>query len=154
MGLVEVDTGNPDLFKPYEFKVLPAGKHLLEVANDLVVAAAAPPSPNSVVKVELRCQDEDENKGTVVWENFTIIAAPQSEKERTSQKINQGRLAQFAVACGVKTQAEIEGGSGIPLEPFKGARCDAITRVESYKDPNTQESKTRAKVGRYLFAAE
>lgn len=151
MGTVEVDLGNPDLFKPYEFKVLPAGKHLLEVANELVVAAAAPPSENNVVKVELRCQDEDENKGTVVFENFTLISNPQSEKEITSQKINQGRLAQFTVACGVKTQAEIEAGSGIPLEEFKGKRCEAIIKIESYKDQKTQEDRQRAKVVRYLF---
>jgi len=153
MGLVEIDTSNEDLFKPYEFKVLPKGKHRFEVANDLVVEPAKS-SDNNVIKVELRCQDEDENKGSVVFDTFVLIENPQTEKHRKSRQINQGRLAQFAVACGVRTKEEIESGKGIPLDEFKGKICDAITRIVPYKDPNTGEAKQSAKIARYLFEPE
>ena len=153
MSLVEIDTGNPDLFKTFEFKVLMPGKHLFEVANDLIVEPAQS-SENSVIKVEARCQDEDDGKGAVVWDNFTIIKDAKTEKEIKSKEINQGRLSQFAVACGVRTQQEIRDGKGIPLEGFKGKMFDAITKIEPYKDKNTQEDKTRTKIVRFLFEPE
>ncbi len=153
MGILEIDTGNPDLFKPFEFKTLPKGKHLFEVANDLIVEPASK-SDNNVVKVELVCQDEDDNKGTRVFDTFTIITDTSTDKGRKAQAINQGRLSQFAVACGVKTQAEIREGSGIPLEEFKGKCCEAITKVVPYTDPATQESKTKGQIVKYLFEPE
>jgi len=108
----------------------------------------------------------DEGKGTISldWSGHnhhgTLINDPQTEKQVKSKNINQARLSQFAVACGVMTQEEIEAGSGIQLEDFKGSRCNAITKVESYSDVNDLDDdgnptkKQRAKVVRYLFESE
>jgi len=153
MGLVEIDTSNPDLFKPMEFKVPPKGKYLLEVGNDLVVEQSKS-SDNHIVKAELRVQDDGEFKGSVIYDNFVIIADTSTEKGRTSKRINEARLCQFAVACGVRTQEEINEGKGIPLDEFKGKVCEAITKVVNYKDPNTDETRTKAAIVRYLFEPE
>ncbi len=156
MSTVEIDLGNPDLFKPPEFKTIPKGKHLFEVVNELTVTKAKT-SDNNVIKVELVCQDEDESKGLRVWDNFTLINNPQTDKQVKGKEINQARLCQFAVACGVLTQQQIEDGAGIPLETFKGSQCEAITKIETYKDPNDLDDdgnlkeKKRARIVRYLF---
>jgi hypothetical protein len=156
MGTVEVDLGNPNLYKPMEFKTLPKGKHTFEVANDLVVEPAAS-SGNNVIKVELVCQDEGEEKGSRCWDNFTLVTDASTEKGRKAKEINQARLVQFALACGVRTKEQIAAAEGIPLEEFKGTQCEAITKVESYKDPNDLDNdgnpkiKTRPKIVRYLF---
>lgn len=156
MGLVEVDVGNPDLFKAYEARILPKGPHLFEVANDLIVEPAKS-SDNNIINVELRCQDEDENKSTPVWDIFTLVTNAQGEKAIKSKAINEARLAQFAVACGVRTQAQIEAGEGIPLHEFKGCRCNAITKVEIKPDPTTLDEegqpvqRKRARIVRYVF---
>jgi len=156
MSLVEVDIGNPDLFKVMSFRTISAGKHLFEVENDVVVEPAKS-SDNNVIKVTLVCQDEDENKGSKVWDNFTIVENPQTQKQLTSQKINQARLCQFAVACGITTQADIEAGGGVNLSLLKGSRCEAITKMEPYSDLNELDGdgkpviKQRGKVVRYLF---
>ena len=157
MSLITIDVSSPeDLFKAPEFKLLPKGKHLFEVANELVVEKAKS-SDNQVIQVEAVCQDEDENKGTHVWDCFVIITNPTSDKQRKAKSINQARLCQFAVACGVRTKEQIENGEGIPLDEFKGVQFEAITKIISQKDPNDLDSegnpieKQRAKISRYLF---
>jgi len=151
MVLVNVDTSNKDLLKPYEPKLLPNGKHLFEVANDLVVSQAKPPSPNQIIKVELRCQDEDDNKGAVVFDNIVLIADDSTTSGKKAKEINEGRIAQFALACGVLTEEQIKAGEGLPLEQFVGRRGEAITKVESSKDANTQQIRQNSKISRYLF---
>jgi len=153
MSMINVDTTNEDLFKPYEFKLMPNGKHSFEVANDLELVPSQS-SHNLVIKVELRCAEEGEFKGAVVFDNFTIVKDPQTDKQRASKKINESRLSQFAVACGVCSEKEINATGQIPLELFKGRVCDAIVGTASYTDPNSQEARQKNKISRYLFAAD
>ena len=151
MGTIEVDLGNPDLFKPFKFKAMPKGKHLFEVENDLEVTPSGnPESENLVIKCVFVCQDEDENKGSKIWENFVLIVNPVTDGQIKAKKIHQANLCQFAVACGVLTQDEIESGAGIPLEEFKGKRFDAITKVENSKD-EAGNDRQNTKIARYLF---
>ncbi len=152
MGIVEIDTGNPELFKVVDFSPPPSGKHTLEVVNDLAVEPVKKAgSQNNKISVDLVVVDEGEGKGRHVWDNFVLITNPQTEKEQKARSINQARLCQFAVACGVKTQEDIEAGEGIPLEEFQGLTCEAITKIETSTDPNTQETRKKAAISRYLF---
>lgn len=151
MGLVQIDTGNPDLFEPPVFKQLTPGKHLFEVVNDLVVEATAKAdSKNNIVKMEAVCQDEDENKGRKVWDNFLIVEDVTTEKGQMSRKINQAKLCQFTVACGVRTQENIKTNGDIPLDEFKGKRFEAITKQTSYINA-AGEKKDKSEIVRYLF---
>ena len=150
MGMIEIDTGNPDLFKPMEFKVCSKGKHLFEVANDLVVEPSKS-SDNNLISAQLKCLDDGDDKGATVFDRFVLMADTTTEKGRKAQQINQGRLCQFAVACGILTQEEIKNGSGIPLDKFKGSTCEAITKVCLNTDPNTDEQKQRAEIVKYIF---
>lgn len=156
MGLVSVDTSNPDLLKPFEFKLLPNGKHSFEVANDLKVEDSKS-SANKVIKVELRCNEEGEFKGTAVFDIFIIMVDPQGEKGLKAKKIQEGKMAQFALACGVTTKDELEETGEVPLELCKGCFVEAVigTKANSYKDPNTDELITRDKntIVKYLFDA-
>ena len=153
MGIVTVDTSNPeDLLKPPEFVPLSEGKHLLEVANDLKTESAKE-GPNLVVKVELRCQDEGEDKGRVVFDNFVIMQVVETDKQRKAKEIHEKRLTQFAIACGVKTESDFRNGNGdIPLDDFKGKVCQAMTGIETSK----WQGRTRqnAYIKRYLFEPE
>ena len=155
MSTVKIDTTNEDLFKPYAPPILKNGKHLFEVANDLCVQPTdSPDSSNLVIKVELRCQDEDDDKGKPVYDNIVIIADATTEKGQKAKEINEARLAQFTVACGVLTQEQIKAGEDIPLERFKGQRCDAITKIETSTNPNTGQQQQASKISRYLFEGE
>ncbi len=152
MSLVEIDTGSgDDLFAPPTFQQLTPGKHLFEVANDLVVEEVKKAeSDNNVINLEAVCQDEDENKGRKVWDRVLIISDNTTEKGQIAQKINQAKLCQFTVACGVLTQDQIKSGSKIPLDEFKGKRFEAITKQGTYKDTSGAE-KTKSEIVRYLF---
>jgi len=152
MSTVEIDVGNEDLFTPYQPPILANGKHLFEVANDLCLEPSkSAGSSNLVIKVELRCQDEGEDKGKPVYDHFVIISDATSEKSQKAKRINEGRLAQFSVACGVQTQEQIKAGEPIPLDQFAGRRCEAITKMESSTDPATQRVQQSSKISRYLF---
>lgn len=151
MTSLSVDTSNEDLFKPYEPKLLPNGKHTFEVANNLAVTKAKPPSENSIIKIEARCVDNDDNKGAVVFENIVIIADASTEKGMKSKKINEGRLAQFTVACGVLTEEQIKAGESIPLDQFAEKQFEAISKQRSSTDPNTGQTRLQNGISRYLF---
>ncbi len=148
--MIDVDVSNPDLFVAYELKILPPGKHLFEVGNNVEVVPCASPSENSKFVVEAICQDEDENKGTKVFDNFVLIKNPTTDGHQKAIKINQGRLCQLAVACGVRTKEDIMGGKGVSLEELKGCTFEAITKIVSYIDKQGQ-SKQKAEIVKYLF---
>ena len=151
-NIVNVDTSDPDLTKPYEPKVVPAGKHVFVVANDVKVEPCKD-SPNQIIKIELRCQDESEFKGTPVFDNIVLITIPVTDGRRKSVKIIQGRLAQASISLGIKTEADFAHGDGaIPLDQFKGMVCEAITKVVNNEYPVGSKNFTpQAEVVRYLF---
>ena len=129
MGLIKIESETPeDLFKPMEFPVLPQGKHLFIVANKLEITVVEE-SGNDLIKLEARCQDEDDNKGTVVFDNFIIVKDPQTDKHRKGQKMHQAKFAQFVAACGVATPEEIAAGVEFDLDDFEGKVFQAVSRV-------------------------
>ncbi|KKM79759.1 hypothetical protein LCGC14_1346630 [marine sediment metagenome] len=141
---VSIDNSNPDLFKPYEPKLLQNGKHLFEVGTALAITPCKAPSENSMITLEAKCQDEDEFKGETVWERFIFIKDIQTPGQQKSKEITEGRLAQFAVACGVMTEAQIKAGEPIPLDEFLGRKFEAISKVVAGKtNLEMLDSRTR-----------
>ncbi len=156
MVMINVDTSDPDLTKPYEPKVVPPGQHTFVVANDVKVVPSKKTPENSVIGVELRCQDEGEFKGTPVYDYIVLIANPTNDGQEKAKKINEGRLAQLSISLGVKKESEFKAGDGnIPLEQFKGCICTAITKVVQREYPEGSKNFTpQANVQRYLFEPE
>ena len=141
MTVVKVDSSNPENYKPFEFKLLPKGAFNFEVANDLVVQQAKT-SSNKIIKVELRCTDEGENRGIAVFHN--IVLTPKKEKE----------LVHLALSCGTQKAEDIQQ-NGVDLSLMKGRICRAEVDVQpattgedgtSYRAKNT--------LFRFLFDAQ
>ena len=147
---VQIDSSNPDLFKEYKPKLLPNGKHLFEVGTSLAVVPCKEPSENSMITLEAKCQDEDEFKGETVWERFVFIKNIQTSGQQKSKEITEGRLAQFAVACGVMTEAQIRAGENIPLDEFLGRKFEAITKIVPGKDQSGHACQQNS-IARFLF---
>jgi len=162
MTLVKITTENPeDLFKSPEFPVLPAGRHLFVVANELEVSQSSGDDPKDMIKLEARCQDEDENKGVPVFDNFLVIASPRNDKEETAKKIHDAKLAQFVVACGVKTREELSQGMEFDLAELNGKFFQAISKVslvnvypEELDEHGKPKKVARASIKQYLFEPE
>jgi hypothetical protein len=109
-----------------------------------------------MINCEFRCQDEDANKGIAVFENFVFIKDPQTDGQKTSLQINQSNFAQFTVACGVATQAQVAAGEDFDLDDFERKVFEAISVVKMEDsqelDDNGKPIKTRrAKIKKYLF---
>lgn len=153
--IITVDTSDPDLTKPYEPKVVPPGSHLFVVSKP-VKATKAKGTDNTVVKVTLSCQDEGEMKGAIVFDNIVFIKDPQTEGQRKSVKINQGKLVQLAISLGVTTESEVKNGNGeIDLDLFEGNVCSAITKVVQNEYPLGSKNFTpQADIVRYTFEPE
>jgi len=163
MGLIKITSDAPDdLFKPHEFPVLPAGKHLLIVANKLFVGDVKDPaSTNKIIALEARCQDEDANKGMVVFDNFLIVTDISTDKQKKTKEIHDAKLAQFVVSCGVLTQAQLKAGEEFDLDDFEGKVFNAVTKVameDVYPPELDREGKPkkaqRAAIKQYLFEDE
>lgn len=139
MTVVNVDTANPDNFQPR--KPIPAGKYVFEIANDLVVTKAKS-SENNIIKIELRCQAEDEYKGRVVFDNIVLT------------KKAEFKLCHLVLAAGTQTKEDM--GNGVDLELLKGAVLEAEISLEPpRKDPATgviYDESNRVK--RYIFEPE
>ena len=149
MTLINITpTESEDLFAPPEFPVLSPGRHTFVVANDLKVETKEE-TGNGVIKVEARCQDEDENKGIPVFDNIVIINNPMKDKDFTAKSIHDKKLAQFTVACGVLTKEQVEAGEGINLAEFKDKMFLAVSGVETQKYQGRDVK--RSCISRYLF---
>ena len=91
IGLIKITTDNPEeLFERPKMPLITPGKHLFVVAK-LTMSIAA--SGNKVLKLEARCQDEDQNKGLPCFDNFVLIENPQTEDDKTTKRIHDSRLA-------------------------------------------------------------
>lgn len=153
---ITAESGNAeDLFKPVEYPVLPAGKHLFVVAKKIEITQSD--AGNDVIKAEFRCQDEDKNKGMVVFENFVFINDVQTDGQRKSLEINQARFSQFTVACGVATIEAIKAGEDFDLDDFetKVFQADSVVKLEESQeiDSNTNKpiKKPKASIKQFLF---
>jgi len=140
MAVVKIDSTNPDNFRPK--KLIAPGQYTFTVANDPVVEVAQS-SGNSIVKVELRCNDDGEFKGSPVYDICAI-----TEKA-------QFKLCHLALAAGTQSKEEIQN-DGVDLGLLKNAVVEcAITIEKGTVDPSTgQQYKDKNKVDKYLFEEE
>lgn len=160
MPLINITAEDPEeLFKAPEFPVLPAGKHLFLVANQIEIADSSTGIP--MIKLEARCQDEDENKGMVVFDNFLLYKSAITDNEITSKKINDAAFAQFVAACGLKTPEQIKAGEQFDTEDLNGKYFDAesVVRLENIFPTELDEhgkpkKAPRASIKKYLVPEE
>ncbi len=150
MGL-KVDTSNPDLFVEHKVKVLTPGLHTFEVANEVKVEKCKEPSINSMINIEVVCQDEDEFKGCKVYDRILILANPQTDGQLKSKAINEARLVQLMMACGIMTQDEVEAGADIELELLKGNTFEATTTIGESVNQTTRVKKPVTVIENYKF---
>ena len=176
MSLIEITPDDPkELLAPTEFPVIPPGTHVFVVANNLAITDTSPTdgsTPKQMISIEARCQDEDENKGMVVFDNILIISKSmidnepdpaKAEKLAKAKAIHDKKLTQFALACGVVTKEEVET-SGLKIESlddFNQRTFKAVTavRMENVYPPEFDANgnalkRKRASIKRYLFEAE
>ena len=159
-NLINITVDEPeDLFKAPEYKVLPAGVHLFCVGNSLAVEVVES-SGNDIIKLQARCQDEDENKGTVVFHNFVFIKNPTTDGQRKSIQINNAQLAQFAVACGVSTVDQVKAGEDFDLDDFGEEsffKAETVVKSEETRELNddgTKKKAPKASIKKFLFEPE
>ncbi len=159
MTLINITTDSPeDLFNAPEFPVLPAGDHLFLVANQMEIVQTSGDEPKDMIKIEARCQDEEEGcKGVVVFDNILLISSATTDKEITSKKIHDAKLAQLVAACGVLTPDEIMAGTEIDIDALNGAyfRATSVIRNEPIYPAEIDElgkpkKAPRASIKRYL----
>lgn len=162
MPLIKITADDPEeLFKAPEFPVLPAGKHLFLVANQMELKDSKDGIP--MLPIEARCQDEDDNKGMVVFDNFMLYTSitANTDKLIMAKKINDAALAQFVCACGVKTEAQIKAGEEFDIDDINGKYFNAITVVrgeniypEELDDYGKPKKAPRASIKKYLVPEE
>lgn len=157
MPLIKITTDDPeDLFKAPEFPILPAGKHLFLVANQMEITESK--SGISMLRLEARCQDEEEGKGMVVFDNFMLYASATTDNEITAKKINDAALAQFVAACEILTPEEIKAGMEFDIEKLNGSyfNAESVVRLEpiypsELDDAGKPKKAPRASIKRYLM---
>lgn len=159
MSLIKITPDNPeDLFRPPEFPTIKPGKHVFLVANELEVSQSSGDDPKDMVKLEARCQDDDENKGLMVFDIFLLIGQTFDEKSATAKKIHDAKLAQFVVACGATTAEKLTNGEEFDLADCNGKDFAAITAVrmapvypEELDDAGKPKKAPRSYIKQYLF---
>lgn len=159
MALLNITPLNPDdLDAPSEFPVLSSGKHLFVVAKPLEIRETSGNSPKNMFTLEARCQDDDENKGIPVFENFLIISHPISDKETISKKINDAKLAQFVASTGMKTMEQLKAGEQFDLNDLFEKNFQAETKIvmeDAYPeelDENGKNKKVRrSRIKAFLY---
>jgi len=163
MSLISIKSdAAEELFDPFEYPVLPPGKHLFVVANDLETKPASDPaSTNLVIGVEARCQDEDGNKGMVVFDNIVIVTDDSTSKAKKTKEIHDKKPAQFVAACGVLTPEEIKNGVEFDLGDFKDKAFQnkSKTAMEDVFPPEidaagNKKKALKASIKQYLFDPE
>ena len=142
MGILNIDTSDPDLLKKKSFDPVPTGKYVCIVENNLKVEPSKS-SDNSIVKIELRISDDGQYKGRKIFDNLVIGSTPEARKK------SEWKIAQFAVACGVCTKETL---NEIDLDLFRGStvEVDVGCKTEKYKG----EDMTKNYVKAYLFEAD
>lgn len=149
MPTIKVDTSNPNLYDAPEFPTITPGIHLFAVA-DISDPEPAQNSDNLVISCQFRCQDEDENKGLVVFERFVLISPEkQDTKSVKARQINQQTMTTFCLACGVTTKDEVEQTGELPLMNCKDQFFKAETGVKN----NTYQGQTtkQSVIKKYLY---
>jgi len=162
MMLIKITAEDPEeLFKAPEFPVLPAGKHLFLVANQMEITQTNTDPPKDQIRLEARCQDDDESKGMVVFDGFLLYKDAITDKEITSKKINDAALAQFVCACGVLTVDQMKAGEEFDIEDLNGKffNAESVVRLENVYpeelDENGKPKKApKASIKKYLVPAE
>ena len=152
---IKVDVGNEDLFKPPEFPTITPGIHAFAVAS---IGDWEPSktdgSTNLVLQVDLRCQDDEveENNGLACFENFVLVTEVTDQKSATTKKMNEQRMAQFCLSCGVTTQQQILETGELPIKACEGQFLKAQTGIKINEYQGEKTPKTYVK--KYLFESE
>lgn len=131
MSLIKITTDleNPeDLFKAPEFPTITPGKHAFMVANQLEVTQSSGDNPKDMIRLEARCIDEDENKNRMIFDNFLLIPSAVTDKEQTSKRIHDAKLAQFIAAVGIATPEQIASGAEFNIADAFGKAFEAETK--------------------------
>ena len=151
MGLVNIDVSNTDELLQ-QGRVIPNGRYRFEIAKELVVKPCNEPSTNSKVEIELRCLDDGNVKGAVVFFRIKLVKDEKTDgKAVTTRKINAAKIAQLTIAAGVMTKQELkDSGGNIPLDAFKGKVVEATITTA----PAQGGYAAKNEVGRYLFKVE
>jgi hypothetical protein len=140
MSIVKIDGSNESNFTGR--KVITPGKYVFEIANDLIVEKSKS-SDNNKVEVQLRCVDEGEFKGSLVFDSIPLT--PKCE----------WRLCNLAMAAGRQSKEEIKS-TGVDLSLLKGSAVEVIVAVKPPEvDPvSGKKYKEKNEVERYCFDAE
>ena len=140
MAIVNVDATTTN--KLQTRKPIPDGEYTFEIANDLVVTQAKPPSTNKLIKVELRVQDDGEHMGALVYDNIVLTRKAEF------------KLCHIVLAAGTQTKEEME--SGVDLDLLKGEIVKAMVSLEPpRRDSVTGQMYDESNsVKRYIFDAE
>ncbi len=157
MTLIKITADDPEeLFKAPEFPVLPAGKHLFLVANQIEITQSN--SGIDMIKLEARCQDEGEGKGMMVFGNFMLYKEATTDKEVTAKKINDAALAQFVCACEIITPRDLKAGNEFDIDDLNGKYFNAETAVrqealypEELDEAGKPKKAPRARIKKYLI---
>lgn len=159
MPLIKITTDDPEeLFKAPEFPVLPAGKHLMLVANQMEIKDSNSGIP--MIPLEARCQDDGEGKGMVVFDNFMLYTSETANTPNliTAKKINDAALAQFVCACEILTVDQMKAGEEFDIEDLNGKYFNAETVVreaEVYPKELDEDGKAkkapRANIKKFLI---
>jgi len=144
MGILSLDTSNPDLLKIKSFDPVPSGKYTLEVENNLKGENSLS-NDNKVIKLELRIFDYGEYKGRKVFDNLVIATSPEAKKN------TEWKIAQFAFACGIaKSQEDL---NNIDLDLFKGTTCEAKVGLvaDTYRQEQGEAGAMKNVIKQYFF---
>lgn len=140
MATVKIDASNEANFQQKSWPVMPRGIYTFEIANDLHTEQAKT-STNQLIKVELKCMDDGEFKGSTVWDN--IVLTPKAEF----------KLVHLVLAAGTQTREDIKQ-NGVDLDRLKGQAVRAEVNIEGPSQDKNDPNKTypeKNKIQRYVF---
>lgn len=160
MGLISISTDDPaSLSEKASFPLITPGKHLFVVANKPAIEPVKDEaSTNQILTIDAVCQDEDENKGRHVFDRILVVTDASTEKQQTSKRINDARLAQMVASTGLRTMDQIKAGEGFDVAELEGKHFQAITGnplEEIYPpeldDQGNKKKEPRSRIKQYLF---
>lgn len=135
MSIVKIDASNPANFK--EKRLIEPGEYVFEIAN--IKADKAKETGNSVLKVEMRCQDNGEFRGAPVFDSITLT------------KNAEWKFAHLCLSAGF-TKDEI--ANGIDTSDLIGRFIKAKVSIVPAGTYNGNPIKERNVIDAYVFDAQ
>lgn len=142
MAVVKVDASNEKNFQ--QRRIMPKGRFLFEVANDLKVEKAKT-SSNNVVNVVLKCVDDisdGKHRAATVFDTIALTTKA------------EWKLVHLALAAGAQTKDEIKT-TGVDLSLIKGRVMEVNIDVQPPQEAadGTKYSEKNI-VKQYMFEPE